>query len=395
MLQYKSAFLFLIFITMNHFEKIIEILFSSSCQNSETKPHNDGILILKNLKLYLEKFGVEVSLQEYQRTYDGNIFNHANLIAKKMGSVGPYIALQGHIDTVPCDEPYKYLVTDTEIIGRGAVDMKGPIAGLIVSFLNTINTGSGNVVLIITDDEETDFMGIEKLILEKDKFLPEILFCINAEPTKLQPSFFVRGFAQYEISAIGYSAHSSSSKNIFLIEKLIPVISAVGEYLREVRKISDPVYGDTRAAFTMLNSGKKTNQLPSDLNIVFNMRIVLKDLTRYKILFDKIIRSKCDSSIKINELFFEPFESLAGDSIKDDLKYIFNINNLVYSESIMHAFTESYMFNKAGIPCFSWGPGDMELAHVVPSDEIIKISDIKLYSKLLTSFIEKNNGILD
>lgn len=53
----------------------------------------------------------------------------------------------------------------------------------------------------------------------------------------------------------------------------------------------------------------------------------------------------------------------------------------------MHAFTEAYMFNNAGIPCFSWGPGSLDLAHVNPKDEIIEIGDIELFSEMLSGFL--------
>lgn len=375
---------------MDHFDKLLNILFKTSCENSETKPHSDGIFILGELKSYLNQFGIETVIQEYKKVYEGKTYTHANLIAKKIGSTGPYIALQGHIDTVPCNEEYKYTVTDTEIIGRGATDMKGPLIGIIMSFLSALQNGNENVLLIITDDEETDFAGIEELIGEKDTLLPKIKFCINAESTNLLPSFLTRGFGQYEIYTEGYTAHSSSSKNDFLIENMSSIIASVNSYLTEVRKISDPIYGNTRAAFTMLNSGTKTNQLPANFHLVFNMRLVTADLNKYKDLFDKMIRPLCTENIKITELFFEPFESTVDHDVKENLMSVFKENNLAYSEAIMHAFTESYMFNKAGIPCFTWGPGDLDLAHVVPADETIKIEDIRLYSRLLTDLLLKS-----
>lgn len=372
---------------MNIFESLVKILFKTSTENTEFAPHRDGIEILRDLKVFLETFGVTVVLQEYNKYYNGEDFLHANLIARKGEFAGEHIGLQGHIDTVPCNAPYVFTQTDTELIGRGAVDMKGPLIGIILSFLELVQSGAENVVLIITDDEETDFMGIEKLIEEKESLLPQMRFCINAEPTELKPSFLTRGFGQYELFAKGYTAHSSSSKNDFLIEKMIPVINSVGVYVSKVREISDSILGETRSAFTMINSGKKTNQLPEDFYLTFNMRLVKKDVSVYKELFDTIVRPLCGADIEIKELFFEPFDSNISDEIKGELQKTFEEQGMQYEEAIMHAFTEAYMFTKAGIPCFSWGPGSMDLAHVVPQDEIIKIDDILLYKNLLVNFI--------
>lgn len=376
---------------MKHFEKITGILFQTSSENTEKKPHTDGIFILQNLKKYLEQFDVEIELQQYQKKYEGVSCTHSNFIAKNRVNNGKYIALQGHIDTVPCNKPYEYTVSESEIIGRGSVDMKGPLIGAICAFINIVLKSKQNTILIITDDEETDFAGIERLIKEKDIYLPEIQVCINAEPTNLQPAFFTRGIGQYEISAKGYTAHSSSSKNDFLIEKMASIITATCKFLNETRKISDPIYGDTRAALTMINSGTKTNQLPSDFYLTCNMRLVTKEIIVYKNLFDTIVRPLCENFVEIKELYFEPFESLNKENIAFKLKIAFAKCNIDYKESVMHAFTESYMFNKVNIPCFSWGPGNMDLAHVVPEDERILISDIKLYTKLLILFIENKS----
>lgn len=373
---------------MDTFESLVKILFKTSTENTEFAPHRDGIEILQELKAFLETFGVTVVIQEYNKRYSGEDFLHGNLIARKGDFDGEYIGLQGHIDTVPCNAPYVFTKTDTELIGRGSVDMKGPLIGVILSFLELVQSGIENVILIITDDEETDFMGIEKLIEEKENLLPKIQFCINAEPTELKPSFLTRGFGQYELSTKGYTAHSSSSKNDFLIEKMIPVIDAVGAYVTKVREISDPILGETRAAFTMINSGKKTNQLPEDFYLTFNMRLVKKDVSVYKELFDTMVRPLCGADIEIKELFFEPFNSNISEETKEKLQQVFVEQGVQYEEAIMHAFTEAYMFTKVGVPCFSWGPGSMDLAHVVPQDERIKILDILKYKKLLVNFIK-------
>lgn len=372
---------------MKYFNNLVGILFKTSCENSENKPHSDGLEMMKNLGEFLSRFDIEYYLQEYNKEYDGKIYKHANMIARKKDSSGPYIAIQGHIDTVPCNEEYKYEIVDNKIIGRGAVDMKGPLIGAISSFIKSIEEGRYNVLLIITDDEETDFAGITKLMADRETILPQIDFCINVEPTELKPSFLIRGFGQYEFFANGGTGHSSSSKNDFLIEKMIPLINSVKEYLDKSREISDPVYGETRSALTMITAGVKTNQLPDSFYMVFNMRTVTNDSDVYKKLFDEIVRNKCDDSIRIKELFFEPSKSLINEDVRVKIRNVYSKKGIEYSEYIMHAFTEAYMFNNAGIPCFSWGPGSLDLAHVDPKDEIIEIGDIELFSEMLSDFL--------
>ena len=378
---------------MNHFSEIIKILFRTGCENSESKPHSDGVFVLRELSHYLQdcNIGIEVTIQEYEKECGGESYLHGNLIAKKTPLTGgAHVAFQGHIDTVPCvSGPYSYKVTDTEIVGRGAVDMKGPLSAAIMAFLDVAAEGIVNVALLVTDDEETDFSGVEKLLDKEGSLLPNIACCVNVEPTNNLPAFMTRGFAQYSISAQGHTAHSSSSKNDMLIEKMTPVIAAVSEYLEKVRGVVDPIYGATRAAFTMLNAGTKTNQLPSEMAIVCNMRTVTKDSFVYKNLFDLIVRPACEKTgmaISIEEMFFDPFDSLVGQEVKKNLAGVFCKLNIEYQESVMHAFAESYMLNREKIPCFSWGAGDMDNAHVLDADERIFIKDIELSAKMLALF---------
>ncbi len=363
--------------------EIIEILFTRGCENADDKPQMDGLLIFTSLTSFFSRFDIDVTLQPYEKTVDGIVYKRANLIAKKKDSTGPFIALQGHIDTVPCGEPYTYTVTGEEIIGRGAVDMKGPLLGCISAFIELIQAGNDRFMLIITDDEETDFAGITKLIEEKDVYIPNVVACINAEPTNLYPCFKTRGFGQYELLASGYTAHSSSDKNDFLIERMIPLINATSAFLEAARTVSDPRFGNTIAALTVLQSGIKSNQLPSDFQLICNMRLVTEDLKIYKNMFDTIVRPFC-TNITINEVYFAPFESVLPDNITSALKQSFD--DCEYKEEVMHAFTEAYMFNNAGIPCFSWGPGNMNLAHVTPDEERISLREIMQYRHLILSF---------
>ncbi len=109
------------------------------------------------LRDYLEANGVEVEL--YAKVPD-----RANLVARIRGSEdGPRLALLSHTDTVHADpaewtlDPWSGEVRDGEIWGRGALDMKGQVAGSAVAIASLAREGfepNGDLIFVAAADEE-------------------------------------------------------------------------------------------------------------------------------------------------------------------------------------------------------------------------------------------------
>jgi acetylornithine deacetylase/succinyl-diaminopimelate desuccinylase-like protein len=109
------------------------------------------------LRDYLEANGVEVEL--YARVPE-----RANLVARIRGSEdGPRLALLSHTDTVHADpaewtlDPWSGEVRDGEVWGRGALDMKGQVAGSAVAIASLAREGfepNGDLIFVAAADEE-------------------------------------------------------------------------------------------------------------------------------------------------------------------------------------------------------------------------------------------------
>ena len=117
-------------------------------------PREAGTLTL--LTEWLEPMGFDCHHYVHGETPDGPV---ENLIAvRKADAPGPHFAFAGHVDVVPpgegwASDPFHPVVTDGEIIGRGATDMKGAI-GAFVAALDGFAQDKGSVSLLITGDEE-------------------------------------------------------------------------------------------------------------------------------------------------------------------------------------------------------------------------------------------------
>jgi succinyl-diaminopimelate desuccinylase len=86
-----------------------------------------------------------------------------NLYARR-GSSGPVFCFAGHTDVVPPgaddewqSDPFEPVIRDGELYARGAADMKGSLAAMVVAteqFLDENEEHAGSIAFLITSDEE-------------------------------------------------------------------------------------------------------------------------------------------------------------------------------------------------------------------------------------------------
>ena len=122
-----------------------------------------------------------------------NFKNIKNLYAK-LGKSSPNFCYAGHTDVVPPGDvknwttnPFKPIVRNNKLIGRGANDMKASIACFVAAvsrFKNENKNFKGSISLLITGDEEGDAVnGTKKVVDYLKKRKEKINFCLVGEPT--------------------------------------------------------------------------------------------------------------------------------------------------------------------------------------------------------------------
>jgi succinyl-diaminopimelate desuccinylase len=120
-----------------------------------------------------------------------------NLYAR-LGESGPNLCFAGHTDVVPVGDraawsvdPFGAEIVDGQVMGRGAVDMKGGIACFLAAlsgFLERRGGGfGGSISLLITGDEEADAINGTRKVLgwlsDRDEVLDA---CLVGEPTSAE-----------------------------------------------------------------------------------------------------------------------------------------------------------------------------------------------------------------
>ncbi|AKD37907.1 succinyl-diaminopimelate desuccinylase [Pasteurella multocida subsp. multocida OH4807] len=136
----------------------------------------------------LQKLGFQIEWMPFNDTL--------NLWAKH-GSGSPVIAFAGHTDVVPVGDekqwqypPFSAQIVDEMLYGRGAADMKGSLAAMVVAaeeFVKANPNHLGTIALLITSDEEAAAKDgtvrvVETLMARNEP----IDYCIVGEPSSSQ-----------------------------------------------------------------------------------------------------------------------------------------------------------------------------------------------------------------
>jgi succinyl-diaminopimelate desuccinylase len=138
--------------------------------------------------------------------------NRSNVIAHVGDPTHGSVLLTGHMDVVPADgdewtiNPYDPTIRDGRLVGRGAADMKGALAAMMVAaeqyYEHTDNPGE--VILGFVVDEEHAGRGTQTLVdtgLTADA-------AIVGEPTDMNVCTAIKGVSRYEATVHGESCHS-------------------------------------------------------------------------------------------------------------------------------------------------------------------------------------------
>lgn len=133
----------------------------------------------------LEKLGFNIESMFFVDTL--------NMWARK-GTEEPVFCFAGHTDVVPTGDPdnwdnppFEPLVKDGILYGRGAADMKGSLAAMVVATENFIAkhpAHKGSIAYLITSDEEGPFInGTTRVIDTLEARNEKITWCIVGEPS--------------------------------------------------------------------------------------------------------------------------------------------------------------------------------------------------------------------
>jgi len=151
---------------------------------------------------WLEAAGFEVEVEEAAP-------RRPNVIGVAPGSGGGRtLMLNAHMDTVALGGMERALeprVENGRLYGRGAYDMKGGLAAILMAARDAAAGGlAGDVVVTAVADEELASVGTAAVAAAR-----RADGAIVTEPTELQVAVAHRGFVAFEVETVGRAAHGS------------------------------------------------------------------------------------------------------------------------------------------------------------------------------------------
>jgi acetylornithine deacetylase len=151
---------------------------------------------------WLEAAGFEVEVEEAAP-------QRPNVVGVARGSGGGQtLMLNAHMDTVGVGGMERALeprVENGRLYGRGAYDMKGSLAAILVAARDAAAAQlAGDVVVTAVADEEAASIGTAAVAAAR-----RADGAIVAEPTELQVAVAHRGFVAFEVETVGRAAHGS------------------------------------------------------------------------------------------------------------------------------------------------------------------------------------------
>ena len=204
------------------------------------------------------------------------------------GTGGPTLVFLGHTDVVPTgpetswrSPPFEPTIRDGRLYGRGAADMKGSVAAMVVAleqFVVARPDHRGRVGLLLTSDEEgpTNLDGVRRVVGHFRATGEHIDWCVVGEPSAKQRLGDLirvgrRGSLSGTLVVRGVQGH------VAYPEKALNPIHAFAPALAELAATrwdeGNSDFPPTSFQVSNLNAGTgATNVIPGDLTALLNFR---------------------------------------------------------------------------------------------------------------------------
>ncbi|WDE01912.1 succinyl-diaminopimelate desuccinylase [Thalassomonas actiniarum] len=215
------------------------------------------------------------------------VFHDTTNLWSRRGKANPVFCFAGHTDVVPAGElaqwhtpPFEPVIKGDLLYGRGAADMKGSLAAMIVAterFVRDYPDHQGSIAYLITSDEEGPFInGTTKVIDTLEARNEKMTYCIVGEPSSSAKIADVvkngrRGSISGELVIRGKQGHVAYPEHVDNpIHQAMPALAELSESHWDD---GNDYFPETSFQLTNIQSGTgATNVVPGQLTAWFNLR---------------------------------------------------------------------------------------------------------------------------
>jgi succinyl-diaminopimelate desuccinylase len=249
-----------------------------------------------------------------------------SVVARIGSGERPRLAWNGHLDTVPAGDPstwssgpFESAVVDGRLVGRGACDMKGPIAAALAAVAALRRAGhslAGTLDLHLVADEE--LAGTHGTRVLRDEGLLDQDAAIVGEPSEMEIALAERGGAWVIAVAHGKAAHGSQP------HLGVNAILTMSRFLlRLPEALPDrvhPLVGAPTVNVALITGGSAPNVVPDRCEVEIDRRIVPGEedpeevLAPFRRLVEELVAERPDTHIEISLKDWTEAAETTGDS---------------------------------------------------------------------------------
>jgi len=320
------------------------------------------------------------------------------------GNNGPIFSFAGHTDVVPAGDddawesnPFEPTIKNGMLYGRGAADMKGSLASMVVATENFIKKNpnhNGIIAFLITSDEEgVAINGTAKVMDFLKDNNQKIDFCLVGEPSSTAILGDVikngrRGSLNACLRVKGKQGHIAYP---LLADNPIHLVTpALNQLCNEQWDNGNDYFPATSFQISNIHSGDKvTNVIPGEVEVMFNFRYST-ETTKEEL--QKRVNDILDSH-KLN-YFIEwshsgyPFLTPKGELVSACVDAIEKIKAIKPELSTSGGTSDGRFIAQEGTQVVELGPNNSTIHQVNESVSVQDLEDLsKIYSQVLTNIL--------
>jgi succinyl-diaminopimelate desuccinylase len=318
------------------------------------------------------------------------------------GESGPILCFAGHTDVVPTGPeanwtypPFEPTECDGQLYGRGAADMKGSLAAMVVAveqFVAAHPNHTGRIAFLITSDEEgIATNGTVRVVewLQQQGITPD--YCLVGEPSSTARCGDVikngrrgsLGCTMRIKGKQGHVAYPHLASNP--VHKAAPALT---ELTTEVWDQGNQFFPATSFQISNINGGTGvTNVIPGELQIMFNFRFSTE-------VTDQILRQRTEAILAKHGLEYEmdwvlsgqAFLTAEGQLVDAAVASILDVTGIETELSTAGGTSDGRFIAPMGTQVVELGPVNASIHQV---DENVNIADLDTLTAIYQSLLAK------
>ena len=322
----------------------------------------------------------------------------------RRGTQAPLLCFAGHTDVVPTGPieqwsvpPFEPTITDGILTGRGAADMKGSLAAMVVAceqFVAAHPDHKGSIAFLITSDEEGVAVdGTVRVVETLEARNEKITWCLVGEPSSTSlVGDVIKNGRRGSLGCIltvhgrqGHVAYPHLADNP--IHRALPALT---ELAAETWDHGNEFFPATSFQISNINAGTGANNvIPGDLQVVFNFRFSTE-------LTEAILRERTETVLNRHGLRYtlnwklsgQPFLTPRGDLVDAAVKAIRSVTGRETELSTSGGTSDGRFIAPTGAQVVELGPVNKTIHQInecVAAVDLDTLTDI--YREILRNLL--------